>query len=123
MDKLKIKGKGKSPTKKDYLINYVERLIQTGKWTDEVNDQLLQRRWGVGWRLVSAICRQCLGGGGNQLHGIRAFRGRPVGSSYLFLPSARLLRLRGEPRAAVSGTWSDCTGTFQALSGHGARPL
>ena len=44
MDKLKIKGKGKSPTKKDYLINYVERLIQTGKWTDEVNDQLLQSR-------------------------------------------------------------------------------
>ena len=44
MDKLKIKGKGKSPTKKDYLINHVERLIQTGKWTDEVNDQLLQKR-------------------------------------------------------------------------------
>ena len=44
MDKLKIKGKGKSPTEKDYLINYVERLIQTGKWTDEVNDQLLQKR-------------------------------------------------------------------------------
>ena len=44
MDKLKIKGKGKSPTKKDYLINYVERLIQTGKWADEVNDQLLQSR-------------------------------------------------------------------------------
>ena len=44
MEKLKIKGKGKSPTKKDYLINYVERLIQTGKWTDEVNDQLLQKR-------------------------------------------------------------------------------
>ena len=44
MGKLKIKGKGKSPTKKDYLINYIERLIQTGKWTDEVNDQLLQKR-------------------------------------------------------------------------------
>ena len=44
MGKLKIKGKGKSPTKKDYLITYVERLIQTGKWTDEVNDQLLQKR-------------------------------------------------------------------------------
>ena len=44
MDKLKIKGKGKSPTKKDYLLNYVERLIQTGKWTDEVNDQLLRSR-------------------------------------------------------------------------------
>ena len=44
MEKLKIKGKGKTPTKKDYLLNYVERLIQTGKWTDEVNDQLLQKR-------------------------------------------------------------------------------
>ena len=44
MGKLKIKGKGKSPTKKDYLTNYVERLIQTGKWTDEVNDQLLRSR-------------------------------------------------------------------------------
>ena len=44
MDKLKTKGKGKTPTKKDYLINYVERLIQTGRWADEVNDQLLQKR-------------------------------------------------------------------------------
>ena len=44
MDKLKTKGKGKLPTKKDYLINYVERLIQTGRWADEVNDQLLQKR-------------------------------------------------------------------------------
>ena len=44
MGKLKIKGKGKSPTKKDYLINYIERLIQTGKWADEVNDQLLHSR-------------------------------------------------------------------------------
>ena len=40
----KLKTKGKTPTKKDYLLNYVERLIQTGKWTDEVNDQLLQKR-------------------------------------------------------------------------------
>ena len=44
MDKLKTKGKGKLPTRKDYLRNYVERLIQTGRWTDEVNDQLLQKR-------------------------------------------------------------------------------
>ena len=44
MDKLKTKGKGKTPTKKDYLLNYVERLIQTGKWADEVNDLLLQKR-------------------------------------------------------------------------------
>ena len=44
MEKLKTKGKGKTPTKKDYLLNYVERLIQTGKWADKVNDQLLQSR-------------------------------------------------------------------------------
>ena len=44
MEKLKIKGKGKSPTKKDYLLKYFEELIQTGKWTNEVNDQLLRRR-------------------------------------------------------------------------------
>ena len=44
MDKLQTKGKGKTQTKKDYLLNYVERLIQTGRWTDEVNDQLLRSR-------------------------------------------------------------------------------
>ena len=44
MSKLKTKGKGKIPTKKDYLLNYVERLIQSGKWADEINDQLLQKR-------------------------------------------------------------------------------
>ncbi len=44
MAKLKTKGKGKTPTKKDYLLHYVERLIQTGKWADEVNDQLLKSR-------------------------------------------------------------------------------
>ena len=44
MDELKIKGKGKTTTKKDYLLNFVERLIQTGKWADEVNDQLLRSR-------------------------------------------------------------------------------
>ena len=44
MDKLKIKGKGKSETKKDYLLRVVEGLIGSGKWTDHVNDQLLQSR-------------------------------------------------------------------------------
>ena len=44
MANLKTKGKGKTITKKDYLVNYVERLIQTGKWTDEINDQLLRSR-------------------------------------------------------------------------------
>ena len=42
--KLKIKGKGKTPTQKDYLLTYVQRLMVTGKWADEVNDQLLKSR-------------------------------------------------------------------------------
>ena len=49
--KLKVKGKGRNQTRKDYLINYVDRLIQTGKWTDQVNDQLLQKRM-VEWREI-----------------------------------------------------------------------
>ena len=44
MDRLKTKGKGKTLTKKDYLLNFVEKLIQTGQWTDEINDQLLKSR-------------------------------------------------------------------------------
>ena len=44
MSKLKIKDKGKTPTKKDYLLTYVQRLMVTGKWADEVNDQLLKSR-------------------------------------------------------------------------------
>ena len=44
MANLKTKGKGKTITNKDYLVNYVARLIQTGKWTDEINDQLLRSR-------------------------------------------------------------------------------
>ena len=47
--KLKVKGKGRNQTRKDYLIDYVDRFIQTGKWTDQVNDQLLQKRM-VEWR-------------------------------------------------------------------------
>ena len=47
--KLKVKGKGRNQTRKDYLINYIDRLIQTGKWTDQVNDQLLQKRM-IEWR-------------------------------------------------------------------------
>ena len=49
ISKLKIKGKGRNQTRKDYLINYIDRLIQTGKWTDQVNDQLLQKRM-IEWR-------------------------------------------------------------------------
>ena len=44
MSKLKIKGKGKTPTQKDYLLTYVQRLMVTDKWADEVNDQLLKSR-------------------------------------------------------------------------------
>ena len=47
--KLKVKGKGRNQTRKDYLINYIDRLIQTGRWTDQVNDQLLQKRM-IEWR-------------------------------------------------------------------------
>ena len=49
ISKLKIKGKGRNQTRKDYLMNYVDRLIQTGRWTDQVNDQLLQKRM-MEWR-------------------------------------------------------------------------
>ena len=49
ISKLKVKGKGRNQTRKDYLINYIDRLIQTGKWTNQVNDQLLKKRM-VEWR-------------------------------------------------------------------------
>ena len=49
ISKLKIKGKGRNQTRKDYLINYVDRLIQTGRWTDQVNDQLLRKSM-IEWR-------------------------------------------------------------------------
>ena len=29
---------------KDYLLNFIEKLMMTGQWTNEVNDQLLQSR-------------------------------------------------------------------------------
>ena len=44
MDRLRNKGKGRTPTKKDYLLNFVEKLIKTGQWTDEINGQLLKSR-------------------------------------------------------------------------------
>ena len=47
--KLKVKGKGRNQTRKDYLIRYIDSLIKSGKWTDQVNDQLLQKRM-VEWR-------------------------------------------------------------------------
>ena len=65
MAKLKVKGKGRNQTRKDYLINYVDRLIQTGKWTDQVNDQLLQKRM-VEWREM----KKGKGKGGSSSSGI-----------------------------------------------------
>ena len=37
MDKLKTTGKGKSETKKDYLLRVVEGLSDSGRWTDHIN--------------------------------------------------------------------------------------
>ena len=44
LNRLKTKGKGKTLTKKDYLLNFIEKLMMTGQWTNEVNDQLLKSR-------------------------------------------------------------------------------
>ena len=44
MLRLKVRGDGKNPTRKDYLIGIVDDLIKSGKWTDEINDQLLLKR-------------------------------------------------------------------------------
>ena len=40
LDQLKRKGKGKTLTKKDILVKYIEKLMMTGQWTNEVNDKL-----------------------------------------------------------------------------------
>ena len=44
MGKLRNKGKGREMTKKEYLLNFIEKLMMTGQWTNEVNDQLLRSR-------------------------------------------------------------------------------
>ena len=44
LNRLKTKGKGKTLTKKDYLLNFIEKLMMTGQWINEVNDQLLKSR-------------------------------------------------------------------------------
>ena len=38
------KLKTKTLTKKDYLLNFIEKLMMTGQWSNEVNDQLLKSR-------------------------------------------------------------------------------
>ena len=68
---LQTKGKGKTKTKKDYLVNYVERLMQTGKWTDEINDQLLRSRMEE-WRNMKkgkgkGVIRKAFEGAGSAL--------------------------------------------------------
>ena len=40
----KKKGKGKKETGRTYLVGLVETLIKSGKWTTEVNDELLRKR-------------------------------------------------------------------------------
>ena len=40
----KKKGKGKKETGRTYLVGLVDKLINSGKWTTEVNDELLRRR-------------------------------------------------------------------------------
>ena len=49
ISKLRNKGKGRTLTKKNYLLNFIEKLMMTGQWANEVNDQLLRSRmeeWG-----------------------------------------------------------------------------
>ena len=40
----KKKGKGKKETGRTYLVGLVEKLINSGNWTTEVNDELLRKR-------------------------------------------------------------------------------
>ena len=44
ISKLRNKGKGRTLTKKDYVLNFIEKLMMTGQWANEVNDQLLRSR-------------------------------------------------------------------------------
>ena len=47
----KKKGKGKKETGRTYLVGLVEKLINSGKWTTRVNDELLRKRMGD-WRVM-----------------------------------------------------------------------
>ena len=44
-------GKGKKETGRAYLVGLIEKLIQEGKWTTRVNDELLRKRMGD-WRVM-----------------------------------------------------------------------
>ena len=50
-NKKKKKGKGRGETGRAYLLRLVEELIDSGKWTTEVNDELLRKRMGD-WRVM-----------------------------------------------------------------------
>ena len=47
----KKKGKGKKETGRTYLVGLVEKLINSGKWTTKVNDELLRKRM-EDWRVM-----------------------------------------------------------------------
>ena len=47
----KKKGKGKKETGRTYLVGLVEKLINNGKWTTKVNDELLRKRM-EDWRVI-----------------------------------------------------------------------
>ena len=47
----KKKGKGKKETSRTYLVGLVEKLINSGKWTTKVNDELLRKRM-EDWRVM-----------------------------------------------------------------------
>ena len=44
-------GKGKKETGRSYLVGLIEKLIQEGKWTTRVNDELLRKRM-EDWRVM-----------------------------------------------------------------------
>ena len=44
-------GKCKKETGRSYLVGLIEKLIQEGKWTTEVNDELLRKRM-EDWRVM-----------------------------------------------------------------------
>ena len=49
--KTKEKGKGKRETGRTYLVELVGKLINSGKWTTTVNDELLRKRM-EDWRVM-----------------------------------------------------------------------
>ena len=50
-NKKKKKGRGRGETGRAYLLRLVEEQIDSGKWTAEVNDELLRKRMGD-WRVM-----------------------------------------------------------------------